>query len=96
MGITLKLTVFHLKQTRIDAFLAEIERFRQVLLESACPSCGEKGLKLVSYTQGLKGWNCVFICLSCLTKAEFNDSGFQVELSEQTKEKAKDKEQKKK
>jgi hypothetical protein len=95
MGFALKLTGFHLKQARIDLFLAEIERFRQVLLESTCPSCDVKGLKLVSYTQGAKGWNCIFICLECNSKGEVNDSGFTVELSEQTKEKTASKEKKK-
>jgi hypothetical protein len=52
----------------------------------ACPSCGEKALKLVNYVQGPKGWASGFFCTSCSTKGELNSDGFRVELTEKIKE----------
>jgi hypothetical protein len=73
-----------INQTRIDEFLTEIERFRQGLLKSRCPSCQGTGLKLISYTKGQQGWSAKIFCLVCGTRGELNNTGFNIELSEAT------------
>ena len=77
---------FSLKAPDVSDLLGETERFREQLALLACPSCGEKALKLVNYIQGSTGWSSTsFFCVNCNTKGELNSDGFRVELTEKLK-----------
>jgi hypothetical protein len=73
---------FSLKAPGVSDLLGETERFREQLALLACPSCGEKALKLVNYIQGSTGWSSTFFCVTCDTRGELNSDGFRVELTE--------------
>jgi hypothetical protein len=73
---------FSLKAPGVSDLLGETERFREQLALLACPSCGEKALKLVNYIQGSTGWSSTFFCVTCDTGGELNSDGFRVELTE--------------
>jgi hypothetical protein len=73
---------FSLKAPDVSDLLGETERFREQLALLACPSCGEKALKLVNYVQGSTGWSSTFFCVTCDTRGELNSDGFRVELTE--------------
>jgi hypothetical protein len=73
---------FSLKAPGVSDLLGETERFREQLALLACPSCGEKALKLVNYIQGSTGWSSTFFCVTCDTRGDLNSDGFRVELTE--------------
>jgi hypothetical protein len=77
---------FSLKAPDVSDLIWETQRFREYLVKLACPSCGEKALKLVNYVQGPTRWASCFFCTFCNSKGELNSDGFRVELTEAKKE----------
>lgn len=61
------------------ATLGEIDSFKELVQESACPGCGQLTVKVDMYGRGPDGWEAIVHCRNCGVKGVVNSTGFKFE-----------------
>ena len=61
------------------ATLGEIDSFKQLVMKSGCPGCGQQTVKVVMFGRGPNGWEAQVSCKNCGMKGIVNSTGFKFE-----------------